>query len=518
MAGLEDFPTELLDVLLDELGESLISSAPALLRCCKQLYRRLVPCLYTRKDVRNRAMAWACRAGVLEVVELAAFYGAPVSTAISTSGVQDLTLHLAIKGGKSDVFKLLLQLGARLDDPVMSQQGRQRVHSSIMKRFCSPRYASSNPNLIKMFFESRLQNQMRDDGCGPEVYDPLAQLIVAGASTELVRLLLRQGADPEGIRRCSRKDYLCPLSAAITVGSPSIFRLLLEHGAVIHGKGMMESPHKGSVVPICAAAISLARHHYGMSMMQLCLEHGADINQRFPIRVYGPRLWTNDWYEASPLSVFLTSIMVGEIENDPVQGLVYLLDRGALISNPAKNRVTPFNMKSDLVSHSSLDIVLGLRNRAAREHVHLLRVVKLLVYYGAARDDTGHLLSKYLWGSYISSTQERSEQIELAKILIADLMVEETHEVLAHYIINACSPILPLADALNINVVQLLIAAGSAGNSATNAKILVALIPHYTSYADDGTTNAAVTHGHAAMKDMSVGLTVTSTRKLEDNL
>lgn len=192
---------------------------------------------------------------------------------------------------------------------------------------------AAHSDFIAEFVRAGMLDQMRSDPrCPPELYDPLARLVRAGAPVDLVRLLLDRGADPNG-RGEGPEGALSPLSAAVLAGSAPVFALLLERGADINGRKLgrrgQEGDEKGKdpetaattrtgmavsewppfrvfFIPSFAAAYAMARRHpRARSMMQLCLEAGADINEGVLVR---RRMWrgipmSGGWLENTVLTV-----------------------------------------------------------------------------------------------------------------------------------------------------------------------------------------------------------------------
>lgn len=381
---IEFLPMELLESIFDHLEEdAFYPSVTSLIRSCRRLHSRLEPWLYGRHpEAVSRALRWGCREGSAEAVRLAVVaYGADASVAgpirapdedddggSGAAATAVSTLYRAARHHQPAVFRLLLDLGAGLYDPAAPEppaagrvvQYRRLARSirGILKGNWQQEEEDGQEDdeddgtrrrkergddgvdLFARIVRAGLFDQMRaEPSCPPNVYDQLALLIYDGAPTALVRELLDRGADPDGLRQGpSSVGSLCPLSAAVLVGSPDIFRLLLERGADIHSDstrceegattegGVRRSnpsrglyrPYRlsGTYIPVFAAAGALARRQpRARLMMRLCLEAGADLTRRMPL--------DHEWrpeqtvaFEGTALHKFLDTVSVWDEEND----------------------------------------------------------------------------------------------------------------------------------------------------------------------------------------------------------
>lgn len=185
-SAIESLAPELSDGLANYLSLSELSR---LMRTSRGLHRRLEPLLYVSQAARNEALRWACTRGQLSAIRrVISTYGASPSTVrvAGTGGPSPtaLTLHLAARKGHLDAFKLLLELGARVDD---SDATTTQLESLLRRLFSPPK-----PGFVQAFFEA---------GCGSQLPSrlldrSLVMLINKGASLDLVELALDSGASP----------------------------------------------------------------------------------------------------------------------------------------------------------------------------------------------------------------------------------------------------------------------------------------------------------------------------------
>jgi len=297
---LESFIPELLEVITGDLDSSDLAR---LLTCSKSFQQRLEPILYGSKDLSNRAMHWACLNGNLSTIHRAIAYGAFIN-AIETPHVMKgnpkpvkvLPLYLAARRSHADAFKLLLELGARVDDSDVDI----RQLNDLMKCLCT----SANFPLLAAFLKAGLDSQVRTRQCS-EVAWPLIPAIRSGASLDIVRLLLDKGANPNQLQFCQGIITMSPLSSAIMANSVPLFNLLLESGAKIDGTDFRAVTRRALHIPIFAAAQAMARHAHGRQMMQLCLDNGANINRRATSMFNSNKYISRD---TTPVLIYLDSI------------------------------------------------------------------------------------------------------------------------------------------------------------------------------------------------------------------
>lgn len=280
-APAESLAQELLDEILSYLS---CASIARLSQCSQRLYGRLEPMLYGREQNRHLAMKWACENGCIPVIDRAISYGSSASVVTITKKpppsyfeprpspgfAKILTLQLAAKHNQVEAFRHLLTLGATLKD----QEVHPLIKRALMRQLCKP----TNNDLLRPFLRAGLASQL-DAKLRNDALVSVLSCPGNDPSLDLVDLLLDNNADPNHIYS-SRKASWSPLSASLVLDRPDIFHSLLQRGAKIQ-----EPPdlYRQLVtilplhVPIYAALYSLARHRTRNSL-QLCLDHGADIN------------------------------------------------------------------------------------------------------------------------------------------------------------------------------------------------------------------------------------------------
>ncbi|KAK3945006.1 hypothetical protein QBC46DRAFT_131538 [Diplogelasinospora grovesii] len=374
LSKLELLPTELFYPIFDGVGRSDVAAVTRLLRCSRHLKARIEPMLYTRmEDVHGYAMRRAAIRGNTDAIRLIVSYDGSTGVALSPpwfSNITDnnnslssreallqLALYLAFKHRHVEACKLLLELGARLDrvDVVdaaaddeeawqksLSSAQQQRQHKAQLRGLVSSIFSRAGiraaPRLAHLFFEAGLDLQVKKAGQGPEIQQPLIRLIKFGAPTELIRFVLdERGADPNRVYNavgCRPVECTSALSEAVLAKSPETCRLLLARGASIHGPAVGKATAKALHLPVFAAAHAMAvaqtaqDYESATAMMQLCLDSGADINQRAPLYGsplpprhrglpgYGKVTGYAQHYEANVIHVFLDSLVLPTLRDD----------------------------------------------------------------------------------------------------------------------------------------------------------------------------------------------------------
>ncbi|KAK3332904.1 hypothetical protein B0T19DRAFT_113290 [Cercophora scortea] len=354
-SNLEVIPQEVIDVICENLdGSDLISLA----RCNANLKHCIQRVLYGTKSLRDQAITWACEQGATSTIRMAMLHGMP--------GVPACARYLEIAAGsrQGEAFKVLLELGAS-------------NHLCAMQLWNLIYYAciSGNFTILRYLYDEPLDDKNR--AIRRRVFGDLVPLIEAGAPMDILQDIIRDGADPN--RRSHEnlgltRTAICPLSAAIFRGSKPLFLLLIEHGADIHGQrdeGKDSMLRSGLHIPVFAAARAMAVEEQGQTMMQLCLESGADINHVTPDFHYAP--WFDHhrsnhsrrsvlpdeaYYLTTPLLAYLDAIKSWSLEAEinPVARLAWLLDHGVLPLPPSA-RPSP-----DVVEAWETDRVTGMHN------------------------------------------------------------------------------------------------------------------------------------------------------------
>lgn len=451
---IESLAPELSDGLASYLSLSELSR---LMRTSRGLHRRLEPLLYVSQAARNEALRWACTRGQLSAIgRVISTYGASPSTVrlTETDGPSPatLTLHLAVRKGHLDAFRLLLELGARVDN----RDATTTQLESLLRRLFSP----PKPDFVRAFFEA---------GCGSQLPSrlldrTLVMLINKGASLDLVLLALDSGASPNRIQ--SRGGLRqCPMSACIFQTSKPLFDLLLKRGASIHG-GEIEYPRRIPVhIPIYAAAYVMLKH--GTAMMQACLDNGADINHRALMPRFHYRM---HYHYGTPLLGYLDSIKTWPVDADcdPVHNLEYLFEKGA-IADELPNVTLPDSNKEPIYHIeplSSLEVLLDSMHGKFEllTDPQFLAVAKLLIQHDAAKGRVGLLLGKYD-PPRCSESAKRGWRSFITLLLDAPDRNEHVSTLLSNYIDARGRSLEPLGD-LTVETITVLVERGADINAS----------------------------------------------------
>ena len=344
--GLEFLPQELLDAVVDRLDEL---DTTRLMSCSRHLKRRLEPVLYSSSAIQEKAIRWACRSGEPATVRLAVRYGASVDMSWGDTSI----IEQAARKHHGGVIRTVLKLSAHILSPdITDKKLRHRrldQFRRIVRSLCSPHmHLKESSSLIALLYDVAIDERSRKADPGPDTAIPLNTLILSGAGAPLglIRRVIDDGADINKPRSYKRRDSLSPLSASVISNSEQVFNLLLEREADIHGTAVDFFPKTGLHIPIFAAASTMATAEHGRTMVQLCLDRGADINRRILIMAPSDelRIQIDSWYPdrysetkrfgktqftfhrytyATPLMIFIDSIESFRpfCFPDPVSGL-----------------------------------------------------------------------------------------------------------------------------------------------------------------------------------------------------
>ena len=302
---IESLPAEMLALAIAKENLSL-TDVSRLMRTNKVMNKRLEFLLYDTEPDRRAAMKFACENGhprvirrlVLDYEMSPNFIRLPAHN--DGDAITALTLHLAIKKRQLEAFNTLVELGARIDDSQVQFPQLKALHKRL---FTTPK-----PELVRAFFEAGFGNQLPKRLADKSVMMLMRHGNLASSTRlDLLRLLLEQGCDPNhayALGSARHNDLrTCPLSTAIMQNSGSLFDLLQQEGANIQGSNRF--PRRLPLhIPIYAAAYSVSRH--GISPMQMCLQNGADINQRAWMCHRDKHGWFH--YAGTPLLAYLDSI------------------------------------------------------------------------------------------------------------------------------------------------------------------------------------------------------------------
>lgn len=407
MSGLGSLPRELFDNVLGRLGQDGITR---LMSCNSSLQKLLEPFLYSNKAVQNKAMDWACREGQLSTIRLAVTYGASVDLIQGHHSTS--TINIAAKKHRGEAIRLLIELGACVVSPEMGTRDRNKglvEFRRMIRHLCSPHMdPEESESLIQLLYDHAIDERCRKVEQGPDTALPLITLIMSRSGTpfDLIRRLLDEGVDINKPRPYQYRDALTPLSAAILANSMSVFRLLRDRGADIHGVDVEYLPRKGLHIPIFAAAKTMAVEDHGRVMMQLCVDNGADINNRLAVMLRenwywrpGPINHTSYCY-ITPLLVFLDSVdsFKSFHRPNPVKQLTWLLVHGARL--PSDDHISMFSLPKRhgciyYGAPTAIDLLIDKWGLQKFSEPRFTEMITLLADQGISRDHVGRLLIKH---------------------------------------------------------------------------------------------------------------------------
>lgn len=331
---LDSLPVE----LILEISDYLTLDETATLASCN-LY--LMNCLHSKlwqtEASKNDIMVWACKSNNLILIKCAALNGANVSIVDFRSApypspgrtIRGYTLYLAVTFVHLEAFKLLLELGARVDDPNVDKQ----LHD-IMRNKCS--FPCETWDFLPVCLDKGLDVEARQTIGLPSI--PI--LVHSRASIKLIEMLLDKGADPNETHSTGSFRLANALSEALMQNEMALARLLHVRGASIHGIHAWHPSWNALHIPVMAAAKAIVKHGFGP--MQFCLDNGANVNQFVWVFTYGGRLYqgrrtcsgsAGNHYLSTPLLTYLISIHSWDEPSHvhPINGIKFLLDRGARI-------------------------------------------------------------------------------------------------------------------------------------------------------------------------------------------
>ena len=351
----------LVQEIFDDVVEQLeLADVSRLCRCSKRLRQRLQPVLFKPEDRRNQAMRWACKNGNNHALRVAVSYGADISyvTAKSKGGtVKVPTLYLAARRRRVDgcdsfsTFELLLQLGARVDDPDIGTG----TLPSLVRCLCLPANHDMLEAFLKAGLAAQLSLELRSQMLVEALRIPDGPWEAPGAPTEtpsldVVRILVDSGADPNTAIFWDKhgKRTVSPLATALVLRRWDLFELYLARGADISGardKQPVLFPWIPAHVPIVAATFVMAKTKGDRraELVQRCLDAGADVNVAVVARDTSPQM-NIVLRLVTPLLVFVEGVefescrnlaeVRDELAREAGCGLQYLLDKGASAGAP----------------------------------------------------------------------------------------------------------------------------------------------------------------------------------------
>ncbi|OQE37701.1 hypothetical protein PENCOP_c009G06565 [Penicillium coprophilum] len=332
---LPTLPAEILDVIISHLEDRDLAS---LLATNRQLYHQLDPIFYRREHVMDLAMEWACSHGNSQAIGRLVSLGASpsvvyVSTNSSGCRIKTSTLHLAATKKQVEAFRCLIDTGARLDHPDVDRGAIRHFVSPI----CNP---ADDWALLRLYLNAGLDRQLRvgHHRHYPPSTIPLLGVISQSASASPlspVRLLLDRGGNPNEIFSFYGHRLVTPLTVAILKAHIEVLDLLIENGGIIHGPNVTRPVLQPWHIPIMAAAACMPSQ--GTAVIERCLHHGSDINHLTPQLCKRTYQDCKEYRYMSPALVYIDSIHNWDDPAHalrPVDGLVFLASRGALLQQP----------------------------------------------------------------------------------------------------------------------------------------------------------------------------------------
>jgi hypothetical protein len=332
---LDTLPAELLDAITSHLRDRDLAS---LLATNRELYHQLDSIFYGREHVMDLAMGWACSHGNCQAIGRLVSLGASpsvVSVSTSSSGcyIKTSTLHLAATKKQIEAFRYLTGIGARLDHPDLGK----RAIPHFVRHICSP---ARDWALLHLYLDAGLDHQLRMGHSrqhSPSTLPLLGIISHSESASPLspARLLLDRGGNPNEIFSFYGTRLVTPLTVAIRKAHTDVLDLLIEKGGIIHGPYVARPVRQPWHIPIMAAVACMSSQ--GTAMIERCLHHGADINHPAPVICENSYHGCKTYQYMSPALVYVDSIHNWDEPMHalhPVDGLVFLASRGALLQQP----------------------------------------------------------------------------------------------------------------------------------------------------------------------------------------
>ena len=343
---LESLSLELVEPILGHLE---LGDLSRLSRCNRAFHSTLSPRILAADGSLNLMMRWAIINGNTWTIKRAVSFGADVHFVKMNEDERYgsmhfdkiLTLHLAAREGQIDCFQTLLDSGADAQAP---RHPPDNVPPH--RRLNSPSFPFCRTYLFNHKKPPGLLRRCLDSGIGDSILELQWQmdeaLKQAAANPDVPESFceawISLGADPS--RALSSFCERC--RSMFNTGSVARTHQFLSRGANLV-KYMQAAQLPGvdewAYRPVFAAAFSMAR--YGMDMMRVCLDHGADINiERMEPLDY--LVHENDLRHknvpVTPMLVYLLSanVYTGRASEHSLQtrapyGLQYLLNKGARV-------------------------------------------------------------------------------------------------------------------------------------------------------------------------------------------
>ena len=232
-------PIPCLDLLIPELFDMVLGhlSTNDMVRlgeCSRRFRYRTQPAIFANENAREYAMAWACKRDLDQLFERAVAYGAPISMAATEAhgrGERIITLAAAALHQRQYLFRRLIELGARIDDPAITDQQLR----SFARVLCKPEHHDTH---LYDFLEANLAVQLpqkhRDFLLG-RVVETGFMKCHTGPQLDIVRMILQSGASVghTWLWQSPRSGDLTVSAAsrAILSDRPDLLRLFLDMGA-----------------------------------------------------------------------------------------------------------------------------------------------------------------------------------------------------------------------------------------------------------------------------------------------
>jgi len=339
-------------------------------------------------------MRRACKTGNTHTIRLATSYGAHVSLIDARYNCCS-TLKLAAERGHVEAFDLLVEMGATFDHSNVTLGPR------FSRKLCSPVKEAVLFSFLKAGFASLKTIELS-----------LPSVIRTGGSPELVKALLDHGIDVNKHERVygpkQHHIIVTALSTAIAENKMSIFDVLTERGASIHGTEhcnpfQMQTPYpfrQPVHLPIYAAAIAMAKHG-ATAMIQRCLDLGAGINFISRNREHPaarPVLTT-------PLLTYLSAIEGWNEDGklSPIDGLMFLLGQKAELEIPLNFKKSGLEKEYPQIQ-TTIEVLLDKWGIEKLSNPEFFATIKFLIDKGAGRDAINRILTKYrAVGGFVST-------------------------------------------------------------------------------------------------------------------
>ncbi|RBR23755.1 uncharacterized protein FIESC28_03460 [Fusarium coffeatum] len=344
---LETLPTELLDEILVRLPTE---AAVNLWKSNARMSHRLDNHLFGQTAVFNRTKVWACKRGDVEVLRAAIARDGDPNFVMGIESRRlvrseskpsnwprfqlgpDSTLRIVIGLNRAKALDALLEMGATFE--VLGNKDRIGISNHLLKSI-----GEKPPKMLEALTRANLGHWVLNT----KVYSrTFGDFVKAGAPVGILRSIVQNPSE----MTLHRTTYETPLSSAIDLGKSDIVNMLMEKGADINGV-VEEQPLQTTFVveyykdkmtrikcrrpchvPIFAAARYMARSG-STKMLDLCLHHGADINQKSPATESARK--RIDHFNITPLMAYLEAIpdFPTKTELDPIAGIKYFISNGA---------------------------------------------------------------------------------------------------------------------------------------------------------------------------------------------